>query len=512
MPPRSSARSAAQPGKAAVFLALTLVVVSGCASTAPPEGSPSPSPSLSPTLAPLAEQIPKPLHTYYEQRLRWHDCAGQPGFECSTMRVPLDYERPRAGEEVRIAVSRKKATAGNRIGSLLVNPGGPGGSAVDYLQQAAASSYPAPVRARYDMVAFDPRGVGHSHPVKCGKEYAHDPTPDTPAEVSGVVKAAKSFAAACEKNGGELLAHVSTVEAARDMDVLRALLGDDKLHYVGKSYGSLLGATYAGLFPSRVGRLVLDGAMDPTLDAREKLRVQAHASNVAFDSFAGDCVKRSGCPLGSSVKEAGTRLDALMRRVEDKPMPAKDGGSTLDELHAYAGVQSALGDAHSWPDLREALQAAEQGDGSGLVQLSGEAENPDDSNIAVRCLDQPPAFTGPQSLKAALPAFEKASPRFGRAGAWEGLDCTYWPVKATGGQHRIEAEGADPILVIGASRDPATPHAWAKSLAGQLDSGVLLTYDGDGHTAYTQGSACVDATVNDYLLHGKAPQNGKRCG
>jgi pimeloyl-ACP methyl ester carboxylesterase len=493
-------------------------------STAVGQGSPKP---VRAVLSPLPRRTPAALRPYYRQKLRWHEC-GAPGFDCATMKVPLDYAKPGTGHDVSIAVSRRKAAGGggSRIGSLLVNPGGPGGSAVDYLQQAAALGYPAQVRERYDMVAFDPRGVGGSQPVRCLTDGAMDryagtdTTPDTPAEVRQVVAEDKAFARGCARRSKAMLGHVSTIEAARDMDVLRALLGDAKLHYVGLSYGTFLGATYAGLYPDRVGRLVLDGAMDPTVDAREAARAQAGGFETAFDSFARDCAKRRNCPFGTrSPRAAGAALDRLFKRLDAKPLRTDDGHRTLDEALGTTAVMSAMYDQSFWPVLRQALTAAQHGDGSDLLRLSdlyyeredGRYSNLMYANAAVNCLDLPAAVRSPREVRAALPAFRRTSPHFGTTMAWATLGCAYWPTKPTSEPHRIEAKGAPPIVVVGTTRDPATPYAWARSLAHQLSSATLLTYEGDGHTAYTRGSTCIDNTINTYLLTGHAPHNGKHC-
>ncbi|MFF6997880.1 alpha/beta hydrolase [Streptomyces sp. NPDC008313] len=481
-------------------------------------------------LAALPRSTPSVLAPYYGQKLSWRAC-GVPGFECTTMKAPLDYAKPAAGD-VRLAVARKKATGpGKRIGSLLVNPGGPGGSAIGYLQSYAGIGYPAAVRARYDMVAVDPRGVARSEPVKCltGKEmdaYTQtDVTPDDRKETARLVDAYKDFADGCERRSSELLRHVSTVEAARDMDILRDALGDRKLTYVGASYGTFLGATYAGLFPKRVGRLVLDGALDPSLTARELNREQTEGFDTAFQSFAKDCVRHSDCPLGgrgTSPEQVGRNLKAFFTKLDASPLPAGDAdGRRLGEALATTGVIAALYDEGSWPQLRDALTAAmKKKDGSGLLALADSyyERDPDGTyanlmfaNAAVNCLDLPPAFSGPGEVEAAVPDFEKASPVFGEGLAWASLNCAYWPVRPTGEAHRIEAKGAAPIVVVGTTRDPATPYAWARSLAGQLSSATLLTYAGDGHTAYGRGSDCVDSAINRYLLEGTPPAEGKRC-
>ncbi|MFC8416494.1 alpha/beta hydrolase [Streptomyces coelicoflavus] len=482
------------------------------------------------TLTPLPKATPAELSPYYEQKLAWRDC-GVPGFQCATMKAPLDYAEPADGD-VRLAVARKKATGpGKRLGSLLVNPGGPGGSAIGYLQQYAGIGYPAEVRAQYDMVAVDPRGVARSEPVECldGREmdaYTQtDVTPDDAGETDELVDAYKEFAEGCGADAPKLLRHVSTVEAARDMDVLRAVLGDEKLTYVGASYGTFLGATYAGLFPDRTGRLVLDGAMDPSLPARRLNLEQTAGFETAFQSFAKDCVQQPDCPLGdkdTTPDQVGKNLKSFFDDLDAKPLPAGDAdGRKLTESLATTGVIAAMYDEGAWQQLRESLTSAiKEKDGAGLLILSdsyfereadGGYSNLMFANAAVNCLDLPAAFSSPDEVRAALPDFEKASPVFGEGLAWSSLNCTYWPVKPTGEPHRIEAAGATPIVVVGTTRDPATPYRWAEALSDQLSSGRLLTYEGDGHTAYGRGSSCIDAAINTYLLTGTAPKDGTRC-
>lgn len=476
------------------------------------------------TLAPLPKAVPAALRPYYEQKLRWHRC-GSDGFECATLRAPLDYDRPSRATDLELAVSRKKATGpGKKIGSLLVDPGGPGASAINYLQQYAPE--PAAVKARYDMAAMDPRGVARSEPVVClpNKQmdaYTQvDQTPDDKGEVTKLTSAFEKFAQGCKNRSGDVLGHVSTIEAARDMDLFRAALGDEKLTYVGASYGTFLGATYAGLYPSRVGRLVLDGAMDPSLSSRTLNQDQTAGFNTAFTAFAADCIKKRDCPLGTkSTEDAGKQLSALFSRLDEKPIPTGDTRKLTESL-ATSGVIAAMYDQNAWPVLREYLTRAKGGDGSGLLALSDQyyEREPDGSyanqmfaNPAVNCLDLPPAYSGPDEVRAALPAFRKASPVFGDNFAWATLNCAYWPVEPTGEAHRIEAKGAAPIVVVGTTRDPATPYRWAQGLAAQLSSGRLLTYEGDGHTAYGRGSDCIDTAVNTYLLEGTPPAENKRC-
>ncbi|MFJ9040928.1 alpha/beta hydrolase [Streptomyces sp. NPDC102406] len=507
----------------AAVTGLLLTGISACSS-----GS---SASTDVSLAALPSSDQTRLSAYYDQAPKWHKC-GASGFECATLRAPLDYEKP-SGGDIELAVSRKKATGpGKRLGSLLVNPGGPGGSAIGYLQSYAGIGYPKKIRAAYDMVAVDPRGVARSAPVTCldGKQmdtYTQtDVTPDDAGERSKLSAAFDTFASGCEtkdRTSRRILPHVSTVEAARDMDLVRAAVGDEKLNYVGASYGTFLGATYAGLYPERVGRLVLDGAMDPSLSARDMNRQQTAGFETAFTSFAKDCVARADCPLGTGTPDqAGKRLKSFFTKLDRTPIATGDpNGRTLGEALATTGVIAAMYDEGAWPQLREALTSAmKKGDGAGLLALSDSyyERDPDGTytnlmfaNAAVNCLDQPPSFTSAKEVEDALPSFEKASPVFGTGLAWSSLNCASWPVKATGEAHRITADGAAPILVVGTLRDPATPYPWAKALAGQLSSGRLLTYDGDGHTAYGRGSDCIDGAINTYLLTGTPPKDGKRC-
>ncbi|MFF9586603.1 alpha/beta hydrolase [Streptomyces achromogenes] len=519
--PRATARVTA------TLLAAAALLVSACS---PGNPATSADGTVQAALAALPRATPAALTPYYSQRLRWREC-GVPGFECATMKAPLDYASPDAGT-VRLAVARKKATgAAGRLGSLLVNPGGPGGSAVDYLQQYAGLGYPARIRARYDMVAMDPRGVARSEPVKCldGRQmdaYAQtDLTPDDQRERDALVAADRRFAESCGAHSARLLRHVSTVEAARDMDILRSVLGDRRLNYVGASYGTFLGATYAGLFPERVGRMVLDGAMDPSLDARRLNLDQTAGFETAFQAFARDCVQRSDCPLGgrgATPARVGDRLRAFFRELDARPLRSGGaGGRRLGEALATTGVIAAMYDEGTWAQLREALTSAiKERDGAGLLALAdtyyerdpdGHYSNLMMANAAVNCLDLPSAFSGPEEVEKALPAFEKASPVFGPGLAWASLNCAYWPVRAKGEPHRIEAKGAAPIVVVGTVRDPATPYRWARSLAGQLSSAHLLTYAGDGHTAYGRGSGCIDTAIDTYLLRGTPPPPGKRC-
>ncbi|MDX3352423.1 alpha/beta hydrolase [Streptomyces sp. ME01-24h] len=435
------------------------------------------------------------------------------------MTVPLDYARPEAGD-IRLAVVRRQATGprSGRIGSLLFNPGGPGVSAVDDLFSFADAFSPI-LRAAYDLVGVDPRGVGRSAPVDCGSGTSLPGAVagrDAEAE-AGATDPGSGFARvadACAHSAGRLLPHVGTPDAARDMDVVRAVLGDDRLRFLGYSYGSYLGATYAELFPSRVGRMVLDGAIDPGMDAFRATLGMARGYQAAWDAFAADCVARPGCPVGHSVRDAGRILDGLVAELDEASKAGGDLGlpATGDDL--LTAVTSALA-APAWGELRNLLRQVAAGDAATRRLLLGTADSAlpgEQSLVAVNCLS---SALGPRSTaaqtRAAMAEFHRAAPQFGAYYAGFLPMCAHWPARPTQVPHRITARGAPPILVIGTTRDPATPYEQARSLASQLDSGRLLTWDGVGHTAYRQGSACVDTAVDDYFLHGRLPADGTVC-
>ncbi|MFF7210692.1 alpha/beta hydrolase [Streptomyces sp. NPDC008238] len=504
-------------GALAVLSTCGLLLTAACATAVPPRPA---TPGDGRAADPVAG-VPPELRHYYEQRLDWRSCQDVPGFQCATVSVPLDYSRPEAGD-ITLTAARVRATgdAAAHVGSLQINPGGPGESAVDYLVAAAGTFSPA-MRSAYDLVAVDPRGVGESTPVDCDTD-----TPATPmgfglrvsGDAAGIADSYDAFrdlAEACEKQAGELLPHLGTPDAARDMDVVRALLGDERLHYLGYSYGTYLGATYAELFPSRVGRMVLDGAVDPAIDGYHENLDSTAGYQLAWESFAADCADRPDCPVGHSVAEAGRVLDRLVDKLDAGPLrQGKDIAVTGEDL--LTAVITALREA-SWEELRTMLRQALAGDTTHLQQFTGTDEddsgNAADALLAVDCLSATlgARFT-PAEAEAALPAFLRASPQFGASLAPFLVLCTHWPVAPIQDPRPIAAPGAAPILVVGTIRDPATPYPWAQSLARELDSGRLLTYDGDGHTAYHRGSPCIDDAVDRYLAHGELPDPGTVCG
>jgi pimeloyl-ACP methyl ester carboxylesterase len=474
----------------------------------------------------LTTGVPANLARFYGQRLVWTSGKGcASGYQCSKLTVPLNYDDP-SGAAIQIAVVRKPATdKAHRLGSLVVNPGGPGGSGVSYATSGDVAD--ATVLARYDLVGFDPRGVGASDPVECLTDSQMDqfvdtpPNPDSPAELAKVEHASQFFAQQCEAKSGALLPYVGTKDAARDMDILRAALGDKKLNYLGKSYGTMLGATYAEEFPQRVGDVVLDGAIDPNLSAEQENLTQAASFDKELHLFLADCVKQTDCPFGTKDPNAAfTKLQNWVKGLDAHPITG-DGTRKVDEAYALTGISVAMYDQGWWPDLRTALgDAMNNGKGATLLAMADAyndrenghfVDNEVEANYAVNCVDHPDEATSVQQIQDQLPAFEKAAPFFGPMVDWSSLPCAYWKATPTDSPHVIKAEGAGPILVVGTTNDPATPYAWAQSLASELSSGRLLTMNGDGHTAYRRGSTCIDTAVDAYFLSGSLPAPGIIC-
>ena len=491
---------------------------------------------------------PTTLAGYYAQRLDWQPCHN--GFECARLLVPFDYARPSRRRFSLPVIKLPAAEESRRIGALVVNPGGPGGSGVQYAL-GARSEFPSAVLARFDIVGFDPRGVAASEPAltcmsgpQLDTYLATDDMPGDAAQLAGVVTQSKLYAARCARNSAALLPYVGTQNAARDMDVLRAALGESRLTYLGKSYGTYLGTWYAQLFPHRVRALVLDGAVDPDTPSLQDDITQAQGFQVALRSFAAWCLTTAGCPLragsggsgsggsgsgGSggagpgdaarSVDAAVARLQGLIVRANSVPLGNQlNDGQVADGAMLLNGVASALYSKSFWPDLKTGLTGAFAGNGAVLVELAnlliernpnGTYANLADADTSISCLDRP----WPRSLaewQAAASAASRAAPLFGAPLVWGNLPCAYWPVPSYP-LPRIRAAGAPPILVVGTLRDPATPYRWAQALAGDLSSGVLLGWNGDGHTAYGEGSACVDTIVNDYLIDLSVPRSGMVC-
>ena len=468
---------------------------------------------------PLDAKAPAGLESFYQQDLDWTDCTSA---QCAWVTVPIDYDKP-GGATTRIRMVVHPATEESRR-SIFVNPGGPGGSAVNFAG-TMASSFGDDVRKDADVVGVDPRGVGLSTPLTClsDSEFdtyaARDPDPDDAAEVRTLRESFTALGQACLDHSGELAAHVSTVEVARDMDVVRALLGRTTLDWFGASYGTELGSTYAELFPKRVGRMVLDGAVDPSLDAVDSSYAQAVGFQRALSNYAKDCARSDDCPIGDDPVAGVAKVADLLAQLDARPITG-DGERELTEGLAFYGIAVTLYDKETWQYLTQALKLAFDGDGSLLLTLSDAyfertpsgryASNQGQVISAVNCLDSPGGL-GEAAVEAETPRFVEASPVFGRALAWGAIGCADWPIESANPLPTIDGAGAPPIVVIGTTGDPATPYESAEALASQLESGVLLTREGDGHTAYLSGNECIQRAVDGYFVDGTVPKEGTRC-
>ena len=461
------------------------------------------------------------VHLRKEQTgaIAWTPCDR---VECGSLSVPLDYRRPN-GTHITLALARLPAT-GKAIGTLFTNPGGPGGSGVDFLREAA-NVFPAEIRASFDLVSWDPRGVGASAPVRCIGDldafYAVDRDPTTVSGVAANVAASHALVDACKANSATILPYVSTAATVRDLDAIRAAIGLEQITYVGFSYGTLLGAEYADAFPKRVRAMVLDGAIDPARSSAESTREQAESFDADLDAFFAHCRADTSCSFAHGTDPAAA-FDDLARTIAEEPIPATVDGEhrTLGPGELNIGVASALyAGAAGYDDLAAALAQAGSGKGDEMLALSdaytgrtkgGKYSNETAALYAIGCIDAPsPASVAAVEEQANQAA--RVAPRFGATSFWLGLPCTFWPVPVEGKVAPIHAPKAPPIVVVGAVHDPATPYPWAQSLASEMTTARLLTSEGSSHTSYGRGNRCVDGDVDLYLLHLVPPAAGTRC-
>lgn len=504
-----------RPSALAAGAAVIGLLLSGCT------GGPDTGPVTAPEE--VIGDVPGELRGFYTQEVTWEECEGD--FACATIDVPLDYSDP-GRETISIAAIRLDASGDSR-GSLLVNPGGPGGSGYNLVRDSAEAILSDRLRGSFDVIGFDPRGVNQSSAVECLTDEERDearnetvPPDATDEEALEILKAdSAEYAQLCAERTGELLGFVDTASAARDMDILRAVLGDEQLDYLGFSYGTQLGATYAELFPEKVGRLVLDGAVDPALSSAEITAGQVAGFEKALRSYIADCQSGSDCPLPGDVEEGVAVVDDLFESVEESPMTAADGRLVTIGTF-FSGFVLPLYDSASWPALTVAIDRALQGDPGEILRfadLSAERDptgnyrtNASAAFTAVNCLDYPMP-TDPEQLAAEADALEASSPVFGEYLSYGALACEEWAYEPVLEPAPVSAPGAAPIVVIGTTGDPATPYEWSLSLADQLESAVHVTWEGQGHTAYGRADDCIETLVDDYLIDGTVPDDGVRC-
>jgi pimeloyl-ACP methyl ester carboxylesterase len=457
----------------------------------------------------------------------WKPCRDVPRLRCTKLTVPLDYAAP-SGGTVDVAITMSPARKPKaRIGVLLVNPGGPGASGTKFVRQLQRG-FSSALLDRFDVVGWDPRGVGSTGQIRClattaayDKFYAVDPDPDSPTEVRDLVSAAKEFAAGCaSRNPAEVLRTAGTANVVRDMESIRVALREEQISFFGFSYGTLLGLRYADAFPTRVRAFALDGILSPTADTVERSVQQAAGFDRALNGFLAGCQK-GGCGWVRTGESASGAFDRLARSLDLKALIVTRRGATrrLGPGEFTTGVLAALYSRESgWPVLRQALTKADDGDGSAMLNLfdayadrerSGYG-NIADANAAVNCVDVE-SPRGDAEFVTLADRLAATSPRFGRLAGYSSIVCGFWPVPSTGVTTPVVARGSAPILLIGTTRDPATPYVWAQSAARALDNAVLLTYDSDGHTAYLTGNLCIRRYVDRYLVDTETPPPESTC-
>lgn len=502
----------------ASLLAASVVVAASCSSAA--HGSARPGTTTTSTPAPDSSapttDVPSPA-------VQWSACPTTgplKGYQCGTIQVPRDPAHPGTAGVISLALARHPAS-GSKIGSLLFNPGGPGASGIGFLP-GIVHSLSKDVRQHFDVVGFDPPGVGQSAPITCldgpglDQFFHADPDPPAAAGLNAVIAEDQMFAAGCQAKSGAELPYVSTVDAAMDMDYIRQAVGDPKLTYLGFSYGTLLGSTYASLFPTRIRAMVLDGAIDPSLPVVQGLDTQAAGFDADLRSALTACVAKAGCawhPAGDPVQA----FQQLLAQVRSHPLPAKGTARTVGPAEVLYGAGETLYSTTLWPKLYDALAQAGRGDGTDMLALfdaylerspDGTYSNEFEANAAVNCLDSATPILA--TIEADVPTARAAAPVFGLANLYSEIECAVWPVSSHQQPAPVHAAGSPPIVVVGTTGDPATPYTEAQALAAQLDQGVLLTRVGDGHTAYFY-SSCIRKYVDSYLIQLAVPAAGIRC-
>ena len=479
----------------------------------------------------LRETAPEPdLQSYYSQPLNLSECNGK--FSCGNITVPLDYRSPK-GATITIAVIFAPATSGKAKGSILFNPGGPGASGVKWIKDGYSQLGTSRLRKNFNIIGFDPRGVGGSSPVQClnakqtdqllygvsGEEFGSE------ADLAYSVKMLKAFAAACQKNSTKILPSVDTVSAARDLDIIRSVFGDKKLNYLGYSYGSLLGLTYATLFAKKTGHLVIDGVIDPTLTQEQQSVAQLKGFDSQLKAYLADCLKntkKTACPFSSPKSRALETVKAFMAYLETHNLETDDKARPLTLWGAETGMMMALYSQDYWPYLTQAFdEAFNSSKGNTFLALADSYNDRDEkgkylsntleANAAISCLDGR-SPSDPASMAKQNKRMLKASSTLGRYWSYGALQCSVWPFAAVAQPSSYAATGSAPILVVGTTGDPATPYRQAVDVANKvLDNAQLVTYNGNGHTAYGRSNSCVADAVDNYFIDSVVPVKDPNC-
>ncbi|RFA22831.1 peptidase [Subtercola boreus] len=475
------------------------------------------------TSTPTGENVAADLKPFYDQTLAWTDCDN--GFECTTAVVPLDWSAP-TGDTITLALIKQPAKSGTRQGTLFVNPGGPGVSALDFVKDSVDFAVDPSVQQQYDIVGFDPRGVGASSAVTCVTSaqmdaYLYDIIPGKRGSAEWLTAAnasAKAFGDGCKSGTGALLGTIDTESTVRDLDALRASVGDTGLNYLGYSYGTFIGGEYATLFPDKVRRMTIDGVVDPTSTGFASSIGQAKGFEGALKAYLTDCLQGSGCPFSGSVDNATMQVQTLLNAVDTTPITASDGRK-LGSASLLTAIFYPLYTQSSWPYLSQMIAQVKQGNAELAFQLADAyngrnadgsyQNNQTEAFTAINCLDYP-AVTDAATIAQQNAELIAAAPTFGPWWTYGDIGCANWPVPATRTPAPVSDTGAPTILVVGTTDDPATPYEDAVAVSKQLTGSQLITYVGEGHTAYGT-SSCVHSLVDEYFLTGDAPSSDPRC-
>jgi pimeloyl-ACP methyl ester carboxylesterase len=494
-------------------LVVSASLLSACSTSGGNEAAPEPTTT---TKAPTTTSGETPTTAAPEAGARtidWSDCGG--GFQCGTIAVPLDYSKP-DGETIDVAVTRHPAEdPSKRIGTLFMNPGGPGGSAIDL---ARGFNRAGGIGDRFDIVGFDPRGVGESSPLDCHSHlldiYDADPTIDSEADRAEVLEASQAFVDECEQKYGDILPFLGTTDVARDMDEIRKAIGDEQLNYLGYSYGTSLGQEYARLFPTHVRSMILDGVVDHAPDGLTTAETQAAGFETALNAYLAHC-EEDGCGFGG--QDAGAVIDEVIAAAEKAPIPAPDADRPAGPGAVSLALAQGLYSPQLWSPLSRGLRDAQDGDGSGLVALADQYLGLDGGGssfevyFAVGCLDETWPADPNEVLDASIAA-EKETPRFGGPIVSDYVRCSLWPAKAKPLKPvPADTKGLPPIVVISTTNDPATPYQNGVDVAEQIPGAVLVTNEGDGHTIVGQGKPCIDDLARDYFIDLTVPKDGTTC-
>lgn len=471
-----------------------------------------------------AQNTEDPLALYLNQEVEWSDCGA--GAECATVVAPLDWDNPGVGDDVNLALSRHSAT-GQALGSLFVNPGGPGASGYEFVLDSVDFAVSEALRESFDVIGWDPRGVNFSSPVSCAASDAEldyfffgelEAEPDTPAWDAELLAESIRFGQECQANTGELLEFVDTLSTVRDLDLLRHLLGDEQLNYLGYSYGTLIGALYVDTFPERVGRMVLDGPVDPGASQFDLVVNQHRGFEEALEAYLVECDLTNSCPFSGSLEERLQGVSDLYDELEENPLRHADGRLVDDGMLRTAMVTTLYAQS-SWPFLTRMFEELQEGvtdtaiflvdfyyDREGGVYQNNSME----AFIAINCLDYP-VERDPAVLEAQGEQLREAAPYTARPSGDGDLVCMNWPYPPKLNKGPVRGEGANTVVILGTTGDPATPYNWSVSLNEQLENSVLLTLVGEGHLAYDERVSCINDPVDAYFLSGDVPDDGLTC-